>query len=120
MTVTRQLSPCASRNPRPVKACRKALTANAGGSLRPKRRPPRLVPRTGSATTRVKARLARGESLSSICRALCLTARPYDGSPHAHNVEQLLGKARSRGSLLDAFKPCLHQRFNAGCTEAAA
>ena len=37
----------------------------------------------------------------------------------AEGVDELLVKACNRGSLLDAFKPYLHQRFNAGCTDAA-
>ena len=38
----------------------------------------------------------------------------------ADSVEDLLGRAGSRGSLLDPFKPYLHERFNAGQTDAAA
>jgi len=38
----------------------------------------------------------------------------------AADVDRLLGKAGSRGSLLDPFKPYLHERFNAGHTDAAA
>jgi hypothetical protein len=49
-------------------------------------------------------------------------AEPANRPPlaRAANVDQLLGKARSRGSLLDPFKPYLHERFNAGHTDAAA
>jgi transposase len=38
---------------------------------------------------------------------------------HADSIDELLTKARNRGSLLDAFKPYLHERFNGGCTDAA-
>jgi hypothetical protein len=37
----------------------------------------------------------------------------------AATVDELLAKARNRGSVLDRFKPFLHERFNAGCTDAA-
>jgi transposase len=38
----------------------------------------------------------------------------------ADNVDDLLAKARSRSTLLDEFKPHLHQRFNDGHTDATA
>jgi hypothetical protein len=34
-------------------------------------------------------------------------------------VDEPLAKARNRGSVLDRFKPYLHERFNAGYTDAA-
>jgi transposase len=37
----------------------------------------------------------------------------------AARVEDLLTTAHARASLLDPFKPYLHQRFNSGCTDAA-
>ena len=37
----------------------------------------------------------------------------------ATDVEELLTAAQTRATLLDACKPHLHERFNAGCTDAA-
>jgi transposase len=79
----------------------------------------RLVVRTRERYDAVQTRLTRGESLSAICRALSLDRKTVRRFARAHNVEELLGKARSRDSVLDAFKPHLHERFNGGCTDAA-
>ena len=67
----------------------------------------------------MQEQLAAGASISAIGRTLSLNRRTVRLA-RAADVDQLLGKARSRGSLLDPFKPYLHERFNAGHTDAAA
>jgi Transposase len=77
----------------------------------------RLVVRTRERHAAVQALRERGRSITAISRGLGLdrrTARRFVRAEH------LLVKARSHGSLLDAFKPSLHERFNAGYTDAAA
>ncbi|MFE5708919.1 transposase, partial [Rhodococcus koreensis] len=58
-------------------------------------------------------------SISAIGRKLSLNRRTVRRSVRATDVEELLAKTRFRTSLLDQFKPYLHERFNAGCTDAA-
>ncbi len=79
-----------------------------------------LTVRTRERYAAVQERLAAGASISAIGRALSLNRRTVRRFARATDVEQLLGKAGSRGSLLDEFKPYLHERFNAGHTDAAA
>ncbi len=78
----------------------------------------RLVVRTRERYAAVQDLLAAGKSLSAICRILSLDRKTVQRFARAGDVEELLGKARSRGSLLDPFKPYLHERFNNGCTDA--
>lgn len=73
-----------------------------------------------SATSAVQELLCQGKSLSAICRILTLDRKTVQRFARATDVEQLLVRARSRGSLVDRFKPYLHERFNAGVTDAAA
>jgi transposase len=80
----------------------------------------RLAVRTQERYTAVQELLAAGKSLSAIGRILSLDRRTVRRFAQAGEVEQLLGRARSRGSKLDKFKPYLHERWNAGCTDAAA
>lgn len=49
-----------------------------------------------------------------------LVVRTRERYARAEHVQDLLVKARSRQSLLDAFKPYLRERFNAAHTDAAA
>ncbi|MDV6247209.1 transposase [Rhodococcus opacus] len=58
-------------------------------------------------------------SLSAIGRKLSLDRRTVRRFARAADVEELLTAARSRTSLLDEFKPYLHDRLRAGCTDAA-
>lgn len=76
--------------------------------------------RTRERHAAVQEQLAAGASISAIGRALSLNRRTVRRFARTADVEQLLGKAGSRGSLLDPFKPYLHERFNAGHTDAAA
>lgn len=78
-----------------------------------------LVTRTREGYAAVQELLAGGVTTSAICRQLSLTRKTVPRYARAGHVEELLGKARSRGRLLDRFKPCLHERFNAGCSDVA-
>jgi transposase len=80
----------------------------------------RLVTRTRERFTAVHQLRQVGRSLSAISRELGLDLHTVRRFARAERVEELLVKARSRSSLLDAFKPYLHERFTAGCTDAAA
>jgi transposase len=77
------------------------------------------VTRTRERYAAVQQLLAHGASISGICRALRLDRKTVQRFARADSIDELLAKARNRGSLLDAFKPHLHERFNAGCTDAA-
>jgi transposase len=79
----------------------------------------RLVTRTRERYTAVQQLLTDGVSISGICRVLRLDRKTVQRFARATTVDELLAKARNRGSLLDRFKPYLHERFNAGCTDAA-
>jgi transposase len=66
--------------------------------------------------------LADGVGIKEICRRLGLARGTVRRFARADTVEELLtrnGTGR-RPSLLDEFKPYLHERWNAGCTNAAA
>ena len=79
-----------------------------------------LVVRTRERYAAVAALRDRGRSITAISRELNLDRRTVRRFVRAEQVEDLLVAARSRDSLLDAFKPYLHERFNAGHTDAAA
>jgi transposase len=79
----------------------------------------RLVIRTRQRYAAVQQLLTDGVSISEICRRLRLDRKTVQRFARATTVDELLAKARNRGSLLDRFKPYLHERFNAGCTDAA-
>jgi transposase len=80
----------------------------------------RLAVRTRERYAAIRELRERGMSISAICRQLDLHRKTVQRFTQATDVEQLLVRARSRASLLDAFKPYLHERFNAGHTGAAA
>ncbi|MFV9452214.1 ISL3 family transposase [Rhodococcus sp. NM-2] len=79
----------------------------------------RLVTRTRERHAAVRQLASQGMSISAIGRKLSLDRRTVRRFARATEVEELLTKAESRASLLDEFKPHLHERFNAGCTDAA-
>jgi hypothetical protein len=69
----------------------------------------------------VHALLTEGVGINAICRRLGLSRGTVRRFARADTVEELLtrnGTGR-RPSLLDEFKPYLHERWNAGCTNAA-
>lgn len=67
----------------------------------------------------IQALRAQGMGIRAIARDLDLDRKTARRFFHATNVEDLLAKALSHPSLLDEYKSYLHQRFNAGCTDAA-
>jgi len=80
----------------------------------------RLVIRTRQRHAEIHQRLDAGESLSAISRATGLDRKTIQRFARAGRAGELLGKATSRESKLDEFKPYLHQRWNEGATDAAA
>ena len=79
-----------------------------------------LVVRTRERHAAVARLRAEGHSTSQIARELGLNRRTVRRFARADSVEDLLVNAGPRGSLLDPYKPYLHERFNAGQTDAAA
>ena len=80
----------------------------------------RLVARTRERYAEIRGRLDAGESLSAISRDTGLDRKTVQRFARAGGIEELLARATSRESRLDAFKPYLHQRWNEGVTDAAA
>lgn len=78
----------------------------------------RLVMRTRERYTAVQELLAQKESLSAITRILRLDRKTVQRFARAATVEELLAKSVGRSSLLDRYKPYLHQRWNEGVTDA--
>jgi Transposase len=76
-----------------------------------------LVQRTRERYEAVQALLAQGKGIKPIMRELGLAKETVRRFAGAASAEDLLAKARGRRpSVLDEFKPHLHQRWNAGCT----
>jgi transposase len=67
----------------------------------------------------IQALRAQGKGIRAIARELTLDRKTARRFFHATSVEDLLAKTLNRPSLLDDFKPYLHQRFNEGCTDTA-
>jgi transposase len=80
----------------------------------------RLVRRTRERYAEIRGRLDAGESLSAISRATGLDRKTVQRFARAGSIDELLARATSRESKLDAFTPYLHQRWNEGVTDAAA
>ena len=76
-----------------------------------------LVIRTRARYAAVQELLAQGKGIKPIMRELGLAKETVRRFARAATVEDLLANARDgRPSILEEFKPYLHQRFNDGCT----
>jgi transposase len=80
----------------------------------------RLVARTRERYAEIRGRLDAGESLYAISRVTGLDRKTVQRFARAGSADELLGKATSRDSRLDEFKPYICQRWNQGVTDAAA
>jgi transposase len=78
----------------------------------------RLETRTRERHAAVTELREKGYSLNAICRELGLGFRTVSRFVHATSVDELLVAHRTRSHKLDRFKPYVHQRWNAGVTEA--
>ena len=79
-----------------------------------------LVVRTQARYQAIQALKADGKGIKTIMRELDLAKETVRRFYRAGNVEELLAKPRAgRPSVLDAYKPYLHERFNAGITNAS-
>jgi len=80
----------------------------------------RLVARHRERYAAVQALRAEGCSIREIARRLELSRNTVLKFANATSIDELLVKATSRPSILDPFKHYLGQRWNDGCTSAAA
>jgi len=81
--------------------------------------PGRLAARTNERHAAVHELLAANGSISSISRELRLDRHTVRRFARAAEPEHLIGARDERDSILDPFKPYLHQRWNEGITDAA-
>jgi hypothetical protein len=79
-----------------------------------------LVTRTKARYQAVQTLKADGKGIKTIMRELGLAKETVRRFYRASSVEELLAKPRAgRPSVLDAYKPYLHDRCNAGITNAS-
>jgi transposase len=86
------------------------IPAPADGTLDVRGRPRRLVARTTERYETVQQLVAEGRSLKGISRELGLNYYTVRRYARAASLEELLASATHRRTLLDQFKPYLHQR----------
>lgn len=81
----------------------------------------RLVQRTRARYEAVQALKAQGFGIRPIMRELQLARDTVRRFYRAASVDEVLATPRAgRASLLDPYKPYLHERFNNGCHDATA
>jgi len=80
----------------------------------------KIVTRTRQRYAEVQDLRGHGESISAIARHLRLDVQTVRRFARATSLEELLAKTVERASVLDGFTGWLHQRWNQGCTDAAA
>ncbi|MFD8726136.1 ISL3 family transposase [Streptomyces sp. NPDC059629] len=85
------------------------------GTLDVTGKPRRLVARTTERYEAIQQRLSAGMSLAAIRRELRLDHSTVQRFARAQSLNELLVKAVNRNSILDAYKPYLHRRWNEGC-----
>lgn len=98
------------------------VAAPATPPAQPSDRTDRIATRTRERYAAIHALLAEGVGVRAISARLDLARGTVRRFARADTVEELLtrnGTGR-RPSLLEEFKPYLHQRWNDGCTNAAA
>lgn len=79
-----------------------------------------LITRTKDRYQRVQALKSQGKGIAAIMRELGLAKETVRRFYRAASVEELLAKSRTgRPSVLDEFKPYLHERFNTGARNAS-
>jgi hypothetical protein len=78
----------------------------------------RLAARTRERYAAVHELLQAGESQHATSRILSLSRPAVRRFAHAASPDELMDGALGKGSKLDPFKPCLHQRWNEGVTDA--
>jgi hypothetical protein len=101
--------------PEPANAADPTLTAEAAHAER--RENSALVARTKARYEAVQALKAQGKGIKPIKRELGLAKETVRRFYRAASLDELLVKSRAgRPSVLDEFKPYLHQRWNEGCT----
>jgi DNA-binding NarL/FixJ family response regulator len=80
-----------------------------------------LVARSTARFERVQALKAQGKGIKTIMRELGLAKETVRKFYRATSVEEVTATARAgRPSMLNEFKPYLHERFNAGLTNVSA
>lgn len=79
----------------------------------------RLVVRTRERFTLVQDLLGQGASLESICHRLQLDRSTVRRFARATSIDELLVKAVNRSTILDEYRPYLHQRGHEGCHDTA-
>jgi transposase len=95
------------------------LARAAGAAAAAKADKSRLVTRTRQRYQAVAARRAEGMSIGAVARELGLSKATVHRFYRAGSADELLAKARDRPSILDDYKPYLHQRWNQGATSTA-
>ena len=78
-----------------------------------------LASRTRERYAAIQELLQRGVSRAGIARELRLDPHTVRRFVNATSVDDLLVNTGRRDSIIDAFRPYLHRRWNEGCTDAA-